>query len=148
LTRDTKPLCEHAPTGCSTGHYDLLGHRNIILGDPIDWWLDPVAGCSRTDRHWSEIDFLNPASVGDHKLVWELGRHSALVTLGQAWWCTRDHRYADECLRLLESWLDTNPPKQGVHWASSLETCFPRHRVALGSWHWWTTSCRRNCVAA
>jgi len=105
-------------------HYDLLGHRNIVLGDPIDWWLDPLAGVRAPDRHWSEIDFLNPATVGDHKLVWELGRHSALVTLGQAWWCTRDRRYADECLRLLESWLDANPPKQGVHWASSLELSF------------------------
>ncbi len=104
--------------------YDLLGHRNIVLGDPVDWWLDPLAGVRAPDRHWSQIDYLNPATVGDHKLLWELGRHSGLVTLGQAWWCTRDRRYADEGLRLLGSWLDANPPKQGVHWASSLELSF------------------------
>lgn len=104
--------------------YDLLGHHNIAVGNPVDWWLDPVARVRAPDRHWSDIDFLDPATVGDHKLVWELGRHSALVTLGQAWWCTRDRRYADECLHLLGSWIDANPPKQGVHWASSLELSF------------------------
>jgi hypothetical protein len=106
------------------GRYDLLGHRDLSFGKPIDWWLDPIAGLRGPDRHWSEIDYLDPAHVGDHKLVWELGRHNALVTLAQAWWCTRDARYADHCLALLASWLEANPPKQGLHWASSLELSF------------------------
>jgi hypothetical protein len=106
------------------GHYDLLGHRDLAFGEPIDWWLEPVTGRRAPDRHWSEIDFLDPARVGDHKLVWELGRHNALVTLAQAWWCTRDNRYADRCLALLTSWLDANPPKRGIHWSSSLELSF------------------------
>ena len=106
------------------GRYDLLGHRDLGFGDPLDWWLDPVAGVRAPKRHWSEINFLDPAAVGDHKLVWELGRHGALVTLAQAYWCTRDTRYADACLGQLTSWLDANPPKQGVHWASSLELSF------------------------
>jgi hypothetical protein len=106
------------------GQYDLLGHRDLAFGNPIDWWLEPLAGLRAPDHHWSMIDFLDPARVGDHKLVWELGRHNALVTLGQAWYCTRDSRYADHCLALLTSWLDANPPKQGVHWTSSLELSF------------------------
>ena len=63
------------------GRYDLLGHRDIGFGNPVDWWLDPVAGVRSPGRHWSEIDFLNPAEVGDHKVVWELGRHNALDKL-------------------------------------------------------------------
>ena len=106
------------------GRFDLLGHRDLVFGDPIDWWLDPVAGRRAPDRHWSEIDYLDPAHVGDHKIVWELGRHNALVTLAQAWWITRDARYADKCLALLNSWLDANPPKRGIHWSSSLELSF------------------------
>ena len=106
------------------GQYDLLGHRDLAFGNPIDWWLEPLAGLRAPDHHWSRIDYLDPARVGDHKLVWELGRHNALVTLGQAWWCTHDSRYADHCLALLTSWLDANPPKQGVHWTSSLELSF------------------------
>lgn len=106
------------------GRYDLLGHRDLAFGDPIDWWLEPVAGRRAPDRHWSEIDFLDPANVGDHKVVWELGRHNALLTLAQAWWCTHDSRYADRCLALLHSWLGANPPKRGIHWSSSLELSF------------------------
>ncbi|HEY5546012.1 MAG TPA: alginate lyase family protein [Gemmatimonadaceae bacterium] len=106
------------------GQYDLLGHRDLAFGNPIDWWLEPLAGLRAPNQHWSRIDFLDPTRVGDHKLLWELGRHNALVTLGQAWWCTRDSRYADHCLALLTSWLDANPPKQGVHWTSSLELSF------------------------
>ena len=104
--------------------YDLLGHRGLVLADPIDWWMEPQARVRAPDAHWSEIDFLDPARVGDHKLVWELGRHQALVTLGQAWWCTQDARYADRCVELLGSWLAANPPKRGVHWSSSLELSF------------------------
>jgi len=106
------------------GRYDLLGHRDLALGPAIDWWLEPLAGRRAPDRHWSEIDYLDPAHVGDHKLLWELGRHNALVTLAQAWWITRDRRYAEHCFALLSSWLDVNPPKQGVHWSSSLELSF------------------------
>jgi len=106
------------------GAFDLLGHRGLAFGNPVDWWLDPLTGRRAPDRHWSGIDFLDPAQVGDHKLVWELSRHNALLTLAQAWWCTRDARYADRCLVLLKSWLDANPPKRGLHWSSSLEVSF------------------------
>ncbi|HEX6315222.1 MAG TPA: heparinase II/III family protein, partial [Gemmatimonadaceae bacterium] len=108
----------------SGGSFDLLGHRNISFGNPVDWNLEPLAGVRMPDRHWSGIDFLDPGQVGDHKVVWELSRHNALVTLAQAYWCTGETRYAEHCLVLLASWLDANPPKQGVHWSSSLELAF------------------------
>lgn len=106
------------------GSFDLLGHQGLAFGDPVDWWLDPVSGRRAPDRHWSGINFLDPGEVGDHKLVWELSRHNALVTLAQAAWCTGDRRYAEHCLTLLRSWLDANPPKRGLHWSSSLELSF------------------------
>lgn len=104
--------------------YDLLGHTDLSFGVPVDWWLEPVSGVRAPDAHWSAIAYLDPAVVGDHKLVWELARHSALVTLGQAAWWTGDRRYAEACAARLASWLDRNPPKRGLHWASSLEVAF------------------------
>ena len=106
------------------GYRDLLGYRDLALGDPIDWWRDPVSGIRAPDRHWSRIAFLDPDLVGDHKAVWELSRHNALLTVAQAWWCTEDSRYAEGVNRLLTSWMDTNIPKQGINWASSLEIAF------------------------
>ena len=106
------------------GRVDLLGHRDLHLGEPFDWWQDPVSGRRGPDRHWSRIAFLDPDVVGDHKAVWELSRHNALLTVAQAWWCTEDSRYADGVNRLLTSWMDANVPKRGIHWASSLEIAF------------------------
>jgi hypothetical protein len=106
------------------GRADLLGYRDLALDEPIDWWRDPVSGIRAPDRHWSQIAFLDPEVVGDHKAVWELSRHRALLTVAQAWWCTEDSRYADAVNRLLTSWMDRNVPKQGIHWASSLEIAF------------------------
>ena len=106
------------------GHCDLLGHRDVSVGHPVDWWRDPVSGVRSPDRHWSRISFLDPGVAGDHKAVWELSRHNALLAVAQAWWCTEDPRYADAVNRLLASWMDANVPKRGIHWASSLEIAF------------------------
>ena len=106
------------------GRGDLLGHRDLALGEPVDWWRDPVSGVKAPDRHWSRIDFLDPGVAGDHKAVWELNRHNALLAVAQAWWCTEDARYADGVNRLFASWMDANVPKRGIHWASSLEIAF------------------------
>jgi hypothetical protein len=106
------------------GRFDLLAFHDLRLTMPPDWHFEPVAGRQVAQRHWSEIDFLDPGVAGDHKVVWELGRHRSILTLAQAWWCTHDPRYLDATLALMSSWLDANPPKRGIHWASSLEIAF------------------------
>ena len=116
-------LCDRADR-VMDGTFDLLGYRGIRMSGAINWARDPLAGVNAPNQHWSRIPFLDPTSVGDHKLVWELNRHQFLVTLGQAWWCTENQRYADACDRLLQSWMDANPPKRGVNWASSLEVSY------------------------
>lgn len=107
-----------------SGRFDLLGHQDVAYGQPPDWFAEPLAGVRLPDEHWSRIDYLDPSVAGDHKLVFEVARHQWMVTLGQAWWCTRDPRYAAGLERALVSWLDANPPKRGVHWCSSLEVAF------------------------
>jgi uncharacterized heparinase superfamily protein len=113
------------------GHFDLLGHRDLSYGDPMDWHLDPVAGKRAPLAHWSRVPYLDPAVVGDHKVTWEVNRHQYFVVLGQAYWYTRDERYARGFLQHVESWLDANPPKLGINWASSLEVAY-----RAISWMW------------
>ncbi len=62
--------------------------------------------------------------AGDKKVVWELNRQQYFATLGQAYWLTNDERYAQAFIAHLESWMDQNPPKEGINWASSLEVAF------------------------
>jgi hypothetical protein len=107
-----------------TGEFDLLGYRGLRYPLPIDWHLDPISGVRAPLEHWSRIAYLDPAVAGDHKAIWEINRHHILVSLGQAHWYTGDERFAIRALTWMEEWMDANPPKLGVNWASSLEIAF------------------------
>ena len=106
------------------GRFDLLGFCNLNFGTPIDWHLEPIAGKRAPLVHWSQLDYLDADLFGDKKIVWELNRHQYFITLGQAYWLTRDERYAETFATHVNSWMDQNPPKLGVNWASSLEVAF------------------------
>ncbi len=134
-------LCRRWPEGEETvvaeaemiarGRFKLLGLDDLHFGDPVDWHLEPVANKRAPRRHWSCIDYLDARQVGDKKIIWELNRCQHFVTLGQAYWYTRDERHAATFIAQLTGWMEANPPKQGINWASSLE-------VALRaiSWLW------------
>jgi hypothetical protein len=107
-----------------TDRFDIFGREGLSYGNPIDWHLDPLRGKRAPLVHWSRIPYLDVEQVGDHKVIWELNRHQHLVTLGQAYCLTGERRYADTIVRHLDEWMDANPPKLGINWASSLELSF------------------------
>jgi len=113
------------------GRFDLLGYRGLDFGDPPDWHLDPLSGRHAPLVHWSRLNPVDPATVGDCKVVWELNRHQWLLLLGQAYRLTRDERYAEVFARFLRAWMEANPPGMGVNWSSSLEVA-----LRLISWCW------------
>lgn len=113
------------------GRFDLLGHRKLFFGDPVNWHLDPVSGRRAPLVHWSRLDPLDPATVGDVKVVWELNRHQWLVRLGQAYRLTGEECYAEAFARYVGEWLRVNPPGLGINWTSSLEAA-----LRLISWCW------------
>ncbi|HEX8745680.1 MAG TPA: alginate lyase family protein [Pyrinomonadaceae bacterium] len=106
------------------GRFDLLGLRDLSFGQSPDWHLEPVSGKRTPLEHWSRIDYLSPEVAGDKKITWELNRHQYFSTLGRAYWLTEDELYAETFARHLSSWMDENPPKLGINWASSLEVSF------------------------
>ena len=114
-----------------SGRFDLLGYRGLAFGTPIDWHLDPVWGRRAPLRHWSRLDPLDAAAIGDSKVVWELNRQQWLVRVAQAWVVTRETRYAAACVETIDAWLRENPAGQGINWSSSLEVSF-----RLMSWSW------------
>ncbi len=113
------------------GRFDLLGLTNLSFGDPIEWRLDPTSGKRTPLVHWSKIDYLDPSVAGDKKVTWELNRHAHFVTLGQAYWLTGDERFADAFTSHALSWMDENPWKLGINWASSLELS-----IRVIAWIW------------
>lgn len=106
------------------GRFDLLGYRGLSFGDPIDWHLDPVHGRRAPAIHWSRIPYLAADEVGDHKIVWELNRQQHLLLLARGYLLSRDERYAAAAAGHVASWMDSNPPKIGINWASSLEVAY------------------------
>jgi hypothetical protein len=116
-------LVEQADRICE-GKFDLLGFKNLSFGDPIDWHVEPVSGKRVPLEHWSKLDYLDADVAGDKKITWELNRHQYFIKLGQAYALTEDQKYVRTFLSHLESWMDANPPKLGINWASSLEVAF------------------------
>ncbi|MDQ3665640.1 MAG: heparinase II/III family protein [Acidobacteriota bacterium] len=106
------------------GRFDLLGLRDLYFGEPVDWHLEPISGKRAPGLHWSLIAELDSEATGDKKIVWELNRHQHFMTLGRAYWYTRDERYAKTFIKHLNSWMDQNRPKIGINWFSSLEVAF------------------------
>jgi hypothetical protein len=106
------------------GRFDLLGLRDLRFGVPVDWHLEPVSGKRAPRLHWSKIDYLDASVAGDKKIIWELNRHQHFATLGKAYWHTGEEIYAQAFVAHLTGWLDENPPKIGINWASSLEISF------------------------
>ncbi|HYJ46303.1 MAG TPA: heparinase II/III family protein, partial [Pyrinomonadaceae bacterium] len=116
-------VIERARKICA-GRFDLLGLHDLSFGEPLDWHLEPVSGKRVSLKHWSRINYLDAEAAGDKKIIWELNRHQYFMTLGRAYWYTDDERYAQVFAAHLEAWMDANPPKQGINWASSLELSF------------------------
>ncbi len=110
---------------------DLLGYSSLTLGEPIDWHSDLVSGRRAPLRHWSRINPLDAAAIGDSKVIWELNRHQWLLPLAQAYWLTADRRYADEAIDVVDDWCRANPYGVGINWASSLEVS-----LRLITWSW------------
>lgn len=110
--------------GILDGCFDLLGLRQLSFGDPINWHLEPVSGKQAPRSHWSKINYLDVDVVGDKKVIWELNRHQHFLTLGRAYWYTGDERYAETFIAHINAWIDQNPPKIGINWASNLEVSF------------------------
>lgn len=108
----------------SEGRFDLLGFHDLSFGEPVNWHLEPVSGVVAPTKHWSQISYLDAAQAGDKKITWELNRHLYFATLGRAYWHTQDELYAQTFVAHINSWIDANPPKQGINWASSLEIAF------------------------
>ena len=118
-----KTIIEQANRICE-GRFDLLGFKNLSFGDPIDWHFEPITGKRIPLLHWSKLDYLDAGVAGDKKIVWELNRHQYFMKLGQAYVLTGDERYARTFAAHLDAWMDANPPKLGINWASSLEVAF------------------------
>ena len=122
--------CLDAADRACAGRFDLLGSGIVELrrdgrgGASLDWNRDPRTGAQYPDRfsHWRAASPKTLVGVkGDIKGPWEVGRCQHLATLGQAYWFTRDERYADTFAETILDFIHRNPPGCGVQWACTMD---------------------------
>jgi hypothetical protein len=111
-----------------TGRYRIFAIE-AKTGFPPPWNLCPRTGTMAPMSFGKLIDYRDERIVGDIKYLWEPSRHLELVTLAQAWALNKDQRFIEGCRMLLDSWFETCPYPNGVHWTSSLE-----HAIRLVNW--------------
>lgn len=104
------------------GRFDLFDRKDVDLGFPPRWNVDPATGIEAPLRFGKRLDYRDERLVGNIKTLWEPSRHLELVTLAQAYALSGEPRYADGCRSLLMSWFAQCPYPLGVHWSSSLES--------------------------
>ncbi len=104
------------------GKFRLFGGPPVDLGSPPDWRRIPMTGEQDSislEKHWTENE---SASGKDLRLLWEPARFGWAFTLCRAYQFTGEPRYAAGVLKLLLSWLESNPPNHGPHWGSGQES--------------------------
>jgi hypothetical protein len=121
---DVRARLEQQSDAAEHGVVTLLGHEPLWVGNPPRWHREPLSGTQAPMTHWSRINHLDSAVVGDHKLLWELNRHQYLLAPAFCWLLDRQARRFELIQSHLECWLDDNPPRQGINWVSSLEVAY------------------------
>jgi hypothetical protein len=107
-----------------SGNIDILGCGTVAAGNPPRWHREAVSGIEAPRYHWSRIPTLDKATVGDHKVLWEINRHQYLLAPALLWNLTLERQHAELVQQHLESWLQENPPGYGANWTSSLEVAY------------------------
>ncbi len=105
----------------------FLEHKFSFLGvsftlpDPIPWQSDPLSLTPYPQGFYRDIDIFTNKNAGDIKHVWEVNRLQFLIELAKAAWLSGEEKYSEKLEEWLLDWIDKNPYKQGVAWASALE---------------------------
>lgn len=127
LARDSQLLAgwsRHA-TAVGAGCFRFLGIDWPATGAVPDWHLDPVTGRRWPDDSYCfDIAYRHADELGDVKNVWELSRLQYLQPLAAYAVVAEDPEAAATCRRHLMSWIERNPPWNGVHWSSGIEVAF------------------------
>ena len=102
------------------GEFRFFSSRWINIGKLPNWFLNPYDDLSApNDQHFSEI---NEFGFGDVKTIWEASRFGFVFRLARSFARTGDGQCAETYWRLLENWMDANPPYQGINWKCGQES--------------------------
>jgi len=102
------------------GRLDVFG-LDVALESPPRWNRDPRTGIDAPLSFGKLLNYRDPRLVGDVRCLWELNRHSHLVTLAQAFALSGEEKYVATLKAHLDSWIAACPYRLGPNWANALE---------------------------
>ena len=114
-------LDKNAIDRLANGQIDLFSYKNILLGETIDWLREPVNGVQTPSSFGKAINYRDRQTVGDIKILWELGRQQYLVPVAVGYLVTKNSKYRYLLKNYIQSWIMSCPFGYTVHWCSSLE---------------------------
>ncbi|MBN1931453.1 MAG: alginate lyase family protein, partial [Desulfobacterales bacterium] len=106
---------------------EIMNHKFTIFEkvlefkDEIDWHKDPLTGKSWSKKYYKRIDYFSRRKISDIKYSWELNKHLHFVTLGKAYYYTKDNRYVEEFVKQVTSWIKQNPLEIGINWIGNIQ---------------------------
>lgn len=127
-------IFRHQAKALAEGRITLLGLDELTVGNPPNWHRDATSGLIAPMAHWSKIPYLDHSVIGDHKVLWEVNRHQYLFAPTMCWLVDHEIKHFELIQQHLDSWLEQNPPRMGVNWASSLEVAY---RAITWCWLLW-----------
>ena len=107
--------------------------------EPIDWHIDFKSGYRWDPKtYYKDIKYGHRAGV-DVKVPWELSRFQHLTTLGEAYYLSKNEKYAKEFVNQVSDWIEHNPPKFGVNWTCTMDVAIRVCNWLLG-WEFFKNS--------
>ena len=102
-------------------HKFIIFDQALEFEDDIDWHKDPLTKRSWPKKYYGRIDYYSDQKLSDIKYSWELNKHHHFVTLGKAYYYTKDERYAKEFTKQISSWMKQNQFEVGINWIGNMQ---------------------------
>lgn len=106
----------------SENDFEVFGHK--ICLDTINWNYDYLNNFEIKNQYYFDLRewiIKNSFKGFDIKNVWELSRGNYLVDRAVLFAQTNDLKYAEEYMRLIDSWISQNPYLYSSNWANPME---------------------------
>ena len=111
--------------------FDILGSGPLVL-DQIDWHTDYKTGFRwPPGTYFVDYSQVNLSDSADVKFPRELCRCHHFLILGQAYLISRDERHAQEFVRQVTDWIETNPLMKSINWGCTMDVA-----IRAVNWVW------------
>ena len=101
--------------------FRLLGFPPHRFDGRIEWEKDFVADVAWERSYYLAVPIIMWGNNSDFKVPWELSRGHYLVWLAEAWRFTRETKYVEKLVSLIEDWITENPYPYGINWTCPME---------------------------